>query len=266
MKKVTSKDGTEIAYETKGTGKPVILVSGAMGYRALGFGQDLVNLLEPHFTVYDYDRRGRGESTDTQPFAVEREVEDIEALIQAAEGSVYIYGISSCACLALEAAISLGDRIRKLALFEPPYNSDSAQLSAWKDYQQRLAEFIKADKRGEAVELFMRFVGSPEEMIRGMHNSPAWPMFEAVAPTLEYDAAAMGKERNVPVSRAGKVKALTLLMDGGESAAGMPFMHQSTMALAKAIPHAQQCTLKGQTHAVQAEALAPVLVEFFNQP
>jgi pimeloyl-ACP methyl ester carboxylesterase len=126
MNKVISKDGTEIAYEKKGAGPVVILVDGALGYRALGFGQQLAELLAQHLTVYTYDRRGRGESTNSKPFAIDREVEDIEGLIQEAGGSAFVYGISSGACLALEAAIRLGDKIIKLALYEPPYNSDPA--------------------------------------------------------------------------------------------------------------------------------------------
>lgn len=265
MSKVISKDRTEIAYEKKGSGPALIMVDGAMGYRALGFGKDLVELLAQNFTVYDYDRRGRGESTNSQPFAIEREVEDIEALIDEAGGSAYVYGISSGACLALEAAIRLGGKIKKLALYEPPYNSDPASLQDWKNYWNQLNALIKANRRGEAVELFMRFVGTPAEMIDGMRKAPVWPMLEAVAPTLAYDAAETGEDRRVPVQRVGKIKAQTLVMDGGANLQYLPFMHASAMALAKAIPHAQQRTLEGQTHDVKAQAIAPVLVEFFNR-
>lgn len=98
----------------------MILVDGAMGFRGFGFGNSLSDLLSQHFTVYSYDRRGRGESTNSKPFAVDREIEDIEALINEAGGPAYVYGISSGACLALEAAIKLDGKIKKLALFEPP--------------------------------------------------------------------------------------------------------------------------------------------------
>jgi len=265
MSKITSKDGTEIAYEKKGTGPAVILVDGALGYRGLGFGSPLAEMLAQHFTVYTYDRRGRGESTNSTPFAIEREVEDIDALIQQAGGSAYVYGISSGACLALEAAIRLGDKIKKLALYEPPYNSDPSAMQAWKEYRDQLSEFIKANRRGEAVALFMRFVGTPPEMIEGMRKAPVWGMLEAVAPTLAYDAAETGSDRSVPVKRVTGVKARTLVLDGGANLQFMPFMHASATTLAKAIPHAQQRTLEGQTHDVKAEAIAPVLVEFFRQ-
>jgi pimeloyl-ACP methyl ester carboxylesterase len=264
MAKVTSKDGTTIGYDKRGQGPAVILVDGAIGYRAMGFGNKLQELLAEHFSVYAYDRRGRGESTDTKPYALEREVEDIEALIEAAGGSAFVYGISSGACLALEAAIRLGGKIKKLAMYEPPYNDDPGSRQAWWDYTKQLGELVRADRRGDAIALFMKLVGTPAAMIDGMRQSPAWPPMEAVAPTLEYDAAAMGKDRAVPVQRAAKVTAAALAMDGGANKAVMPFMNASAQALAKAIPHAQQRTLEGQTHDVKAEALAPVLVEFFG--
>jgi pimeloyl-ACP methyl ester carboxylesterase len=265
MSKVISKDGTEIAYQTKGAGPAVILVDGAFGYRALGFGSSLADLLSQHFTVYTYDRRGRGESSNSQPFAIEREVEDIEALIQQAGGTAFVYGISSGACLALEAAIKLGNKIKKLALYEPPYNSDPSALPDWQEYRKHLSELINANNRGDAVALFMQFVGTPAEMIEGMRNAPMWPMLEAVAPTLVYDAAEMGDDRSVPVNRVSNIKTTTLIMDGGANLQFMPFMHATATTLAKTIPHAHQRTLEGQTHDVKAEALAPVLVEFFTQ-
>ncbi len=265
MSKVISKDGTEIAYEKKGSGPAVILVAGALGYRALGFGKDLAELLSQHFTVYDYDRRGRGESSNSKPFAIEREVEDIEALIDTAGGTAYVYGISSGACLALEAAMRLGSKIKKLALYEPPYDSNPAALMPWTEYRTKLSELIKENNRGKAVELFMGFVGTPPEMIEGMKQAPIWPLFEVSAPTLLYDATEMGEDRKVPVQRAANIKAQTLVMDGGANFQFMPFMHATAIALAEAIPNARQRTLEGQTHDVKAEVLAPVLVEFFNQ-
>ncbi len=263
MNKVTSKDGTTIAYETKGSGPAVILVDGALGYRSFGFSAELADLLAPHFTVYAYDRRGRGDSSNGKPFAVEREVEDIEALIDKAGGSAFVYGISSGACLALEAAIKLGDKIKKLAMYEAPYNSDKSTVKAWKDYRKQLAEALAANRRGDAVVLFMKFVGTPAEMVDGMRNSPMWPMFESVAPTLEYDAAEIGEDRFVPIKRAAKVTASALVMDGGANLTAMPFMHESATALANTIPHAKHRTLKDQRHDVDMKVLAPELIEFF---
>ena len=265
MSKAISKDGTEIAYEKNGSGPAVIMVDGALGYRALGFGKNLAQMLAQHYTVYTYDRRGRGESTNSKPFAINREVEDIEALIDAAGGSAYVYGISSGACLALEAAIKLGDKVEKLAVYEPYYNSDPSALPAWKEYYHQLSAFIKAGKRGEAVELFMRYVGTPAEMIMGMRQSPVWPMLEAVAPTLAYDSAEIGENLAVPVSRMAGIKARTLVIDGGADLLDRPYFYVTATTLAKTIPRAQQSTLEGQIHDVKAEAIAPVLVKFFGQ-
>lgn len=265
MAKVTSKDGTEIGYEVHGAGPAVILVDGALCYRGFGPMTSLSELLAPHFTVYTYDRRGRGESGDTRPYSVEREVEDIEALIQKAGGEAFVYGISSGACLGLEAALRLGDQIKKLAMYEPPYDSDPAVLPAWKEYRHKLTESLAAGRRGDAAALFMQFVGNPADQVNGMRQAPHWPMFETVAPTLAYDAAAMGEDRRVPVQRAAQVKAPVLVMDGGADLTRMPFMHATATALAQAIPHAQLRTVEGQGHDINLEILAPVLVEFFNQ-
>jgi pimeloyl-ACP methyl ester carboxylesterase len=264
MATVTSKDGSTIGFDKKGKGPAVILVDGAIGYRAMGFGNKLQELLAQRFSVYAYDRRGRGESGDVKPYALEREVEDIEALIKEAGGSAFVYGISSGACLALEAAIQLDGKIKKLAMYEAPYDDEPGSRQAWRDYTKELGELVAANRRGDAVALFMKFVGTPAQMIDGMRQSPGWPAMESVAPTLLYDAAAMGKDRAVPVERASKVAASALVMDGGANLTIMPFMHASATELARAIPHAQQRTLEGQTHAVEAEVLAPALLEFFT--
>jgi pimeloyl-ACP methyl ester carboxylesterase len=260
MSKVISKDGTEIAYETKGTGPAVILVDGALCYRSFGPMSHLAELLAPHFTVYIYDRRGRGESPSSRPYTLEREVEDLEALIGAAGGAACVYGISSGACLSLEAAASLGKKVKKLAMYEPPYHSDGEARREWKAYRKQLAEVLAAGRPGEAVALFMKLVSTPAEMVDGMRQSPMWPMFEAVAPTLAYDAAAMGDDRSVPERRAAQVSSPALVMNGTV----LPFMQVTATALAKSMPRAQHRTLEGQSHDVNLEVLAPVLVEFFS--
>lgn len=265
MPTALSKDGTTIAYDVTGAGPAVILVDGALGSRAtFGGDSELARLLAPDFAVYTYDRRGRGASSDTQPFAVAREVEDIEALIDAAGGEAYLYGISSGAALALEAAIGLQNKVKKLALYEAPYDSSAGAAAAWKVYWTKLHELIAAGQRGDAVALFMQFVGTPDEMVAGMRQSPMWPTLEAVAPTLPYDAAALGVDRAVPTERAATVTAQTLVMDGGASFEIMPFMRASAEALTTAIPHSQHQVLEGQQHNVDAKALAPVLTAFFK--
>ena len=261
MKKVISKDGTEIAYDISGQGPALVLVDGALCYQSFGPMPELAKLLSPNFTVTTYDRRGRGGSGDTKPYALEREVEDIEALLDAAGGSAFVFGTSSGACLALEAAIRLGKKVRKLAMYEPPYQSGNGAVAAWKDYRKQLNEFLATGRPGEAVVLFMQFVGTPAEQVAGMRQSPAWPMFEAVAPTLAYDAAAMGEDRAAPVKRAAKVSVPSLAMNGS----AISFMLDTATTLAKAIPQAQQRTLEGQTHNVDLQVLAPQLVEFFGK-
>ena len=259
---VISKDGTEIAYDKVGQGPAVIVVDGALAVRASG--TSLAELLAPNFTVYYYDRRGRGDSTDTKPYAVEKEVEDIEALSDVAGGSAYLYGASSGGALALEAVLQLGDKIKKLAVYEIPYDSNEASVKAWREYSAKLLELLAADRRGDAVALFMKFVGVPDETIENMRHEPTWQSMEALAPTLAYDGAVVGEDRTVPIERATLITAQTLVMDGSTSFETMPFMRATAEALAKAIPNARHQVLGGQGHEVDPNVLAPVLAEFFG--
>ena len=262
MKTVTSKDGTTLAFDKLGVGPALLLVHGAFMHRAMDQQMaQLAELLSPHFTVFHYDRRGRGESGDTQPYSVQREVEDIEALIDEAGGSAFVYGISSGAALAMEAAIELPDKIRKLAMYEAPYWSDKSAIQAWKGYRQNLKHALAEDRRGDAASLFLTLVGMPVDQVEEMRRQPWWTPFESVAPTLAYDAAALGDDRTAPVEKAARVTVPTLLMNGTASEA---FMYDTAKALANAMPNAQHRALEGQTHAVSPEAIAPVLIEFFT--
>src|SRR5579859_2602657 len=262
MQKVQSADGTTIAFDQSGQGPAVVLVDGALGQRAMDSETpQLAPLLAQHFTVFLYDRRGRGDSTDTLPYALEREIEDIDALISLAGGSAFLFGISSGAALALEAALKLGGRVKKLALYEAPYDSDAARNLAFRTYRKQLVEVLAEGRRGDALGLFMLFVGMPPEHLDGERQHPLWSMWEAVAPTLAYDAAALGEDGSVPTSKVANLAVPTLIMDGSAS---FPFMHVTALALANAIPDGRQRTLEGQTHEVAAQVLAPVLVEFFN--
>src|SRR5712671_6090521 len=172
MKTVLSADGTTIAFDQSGQGPSLILVAGALCARLSWSGPELAKLLAPHFTVYNYDRRGRGDSGDTKPYAVEREVEDIEALIDEAGGAAYLYGHSSGASLALEAAIKLGGKVEKLAMYEAPYNDDDEAKRAWKEYTNQLTNLLAANRRGDAVALFMKLTGTPVDQIEGMQHAP----------------------------------------------------------------------------------------------
>jgi pimeloyl-ACP methyl ester carboxylesterase len=260
VNKVTSKDGTTIAYDQAGEGPVVILVDGAMCGRSFGPMTALIPLLAPHFTVIHYDRRGRGDSGDTAPYAVEREVEDIEALINAAGGSAYIYGISSGAVLALDAAGRL-PAITKLAMYEPPLILDDSRPPIPDDYLDKFKEMLAEGRRGDMVEHFMTVgVGMPAEAVAPMRAMPMWPAMEAIAPTLIYDTTIMG-DFTLPAAVAASIRVPALVMGGGAS----PFQLQhAAQAMAEAIPGAQLRMLEGQTHDVAAEALAPALIEFFS--
>jgi pimeloyl-ACP methyl ester carboxylesterase len=257
MDKVTSKDGTVIAFDRLGGGPPVILVSGGSVDRSSN--AQLAQLLAPHFTVFNYDRRGRGPSGDTPPYAVEREVEDIDAVVDAAGGSAFLYGASSGAALALEAARMLPTRIRKLALWEPPYFTEGFPRPP-ADSARTYTELVTAGRRGDAVEYFMaKVVGLPPEFVAQARSAPWWPAQEALAHTLAYDATIMG-DYGLPTERAAAVTTPTLVLDGGAS---FPFLGATAQALADILPNGRRRTIAGQAHDIAAEALAPVLVEFF---
>lgn len=263
MKTVKSKDGTTIAFDQSGSGPVVILVDGALQYRAFDQGMaQLADLLSEDFTVIHYDRRGRGDSTDTPPYALDREIEDIEALIDYAGESAYLFGISSGAALAMEAAIKLRHKVGKLAMYEAPYNDDESAQQAWKTYTEQLGELLAQGRNGDAVGLFMMLVGTTADQVDEIRQTPMWPLWESIAPTLAYDhIAALGEDAAVPAERAAGLTVPTLVMDGSES---FPFMHVTATTLANAIPNSQHRTLQGQTHEVASESLAPVLIEFFK--
>jgi alpha-beta hydrolase superfamily lysophospholipase len=254
---VTSNDGTTIAFDRLGDGPSVILVCGGSTDRTAN--APLATLLAPNLTVFNYDRRGRGDSGDTSPYAVDREVEDIAAMIGAAGGSALLYGTSSGAALALKAAAS-GLAIRKLALWEPPFILDDSRRPP-ADTATAYRELVAAGRRGDAVEFFMsKVVGLPPEFVAQARNAPFWAAQEALAHTLAYDATIMG-DYWVPVERAGSVTVPTLVMDGGTSFAGMA---ESARALADALPDGRRLTLEDQGHDVDPAVLAPALVEFFE--
>lgn len=259
---VTSKDGTKIAYEKSGTGPALIVVGGALSARA--GAADLAQLLAPHFMVYSYDRRGRGDSTDAKPYSVAREVEDLTALVDAAGSSVYLYGKSSGAALALHAAASLGGKVKKLALYEAPYSEADGAAKEWRELTTKIDRLLAANQRDEAIATFMKFVGAPDEAVAKMKSSPAWRSMVAMAPTLAYDNALLGDDRSVPTAVAARIKAPTLVMDGGASLKTMPFMRPTADTIAKSIPGATRRTIEGQAHDIDAKSLAPVLVEFFK--
>jgi len=263
MHTVTSKDGTKIAYDKLGNGPAVILVAGALVSRSAH--DKLAEVLSSDFTVYNYDRRGRGDSDDTKPYAVKREIEDMEVLIDVAGSSAYVYGISSGACLALESAAALGNKVKKLAMYEAPYDDAEGAAEKWKEYSLKLNQLIAADERGDAVELHMKTVGASAIAILGMKVLPGWQRMKALAPTIAYDVAIVGDTRSVPVERASLVKAKSLVMDGGASLESMPFMRASAEKIATAIPNAERRTIKDQDHNVDEKVIAAELRGFFGK-
>ena len=257
MDTVTSRDGTTIAFDRLGDGPPVVLVCGGSTDRTANAG--LAAELDSEFTVYNYDRRGRGDSGDSPLYAVEREVEDVWAVVEAAGGSVNLYGTSSGAALAMEAAAS-GLPIARLAMWEPPYSvRGRPDLPA--DTASVYRRLVEAGRRGDAVEYFMaKVVGLPQEFVAGARRAPFWAQQEALAHTLAYDATIMG-DYSIPTERARAVSVPTMVLDGGASFGSMG---ETADALVELIPQARRRTLPGQEHNVDPAALAPVLREFFN--
>ena len=260
MAKVTSKDGTQIAYDKTGSGFPVILVDGALCSRDFGPMLKLAQLLAPNFTVINYDRRGRNESGNTKPYAAEREIEDIEALINEAGGSAFVFGISSGAALSLAAAAS-GLNIPKLALYEPPFMVDDEGHHPPVDSLEQLKAMIAQDRRADAVKFFMRdMVGVPAFVVFIMKLMPIFKKLKAVAHTLPYDVTILG-DFSLPEKRAASVKTPTLVSGGDKSPASM---QHAVKKLAEVIPGSKLEILKGQTHNVSEKVIAPVLTKFFK--
>jgi pimeloyl-ACP methyl ester carboxylesterase len=254
---VASQDGTTIAFDRAGDGPPLILVNAGPTDRNVNAA--LAGLLAAQFTVLNYDRRGRGDSGDTAPYAVDREYEDLDAVIDAGGGPACVFGNSGGGILALEAA-ARGLAITKLAVWEPPYVLDGTRPPAPKDYQQQLRGLLAAGRRGDMVELFMtQAVGLPAEFVAPLRASPFFPSMEAVAHALVYDAMVVG-DFSLPTGRLATVKAPTLVVDGGQT----PWLTTAADAVASALPDAQRRSLQGQPHNVDAAAIAPVLADFFN--
>ncbi|WP_166347177.1 alpha/beta fold hydrolase [Phytoactinopolyspora limicola] len=263
MHAVTSRDGTTIVYEKTGSGPPLLIVDGALCHRAFGPSKGLRNKLSGDFTVITYDRRGRGDSADTPPYAVEREIEDIEAVAKDVGGAIFAFGMSSGAALAVEAANS-GVGITKLATYEAPYLVSQDAPQEPPDYAGRLNEFIAAGRRGDAVKLFMKLVGTPSFAVFAMQLTPVWKKLKAVAHTLPYDHAILEPGRQyqpLPEQRWSAATMPALVMDGGKSP---DWMRDAQRALADVLPDAEYRTLAGQTHLLKPDAVAPVLTEFLR--
>jgi len=256
MDTVTSADGTTIAFDRFGGGPPVIMAAAAFNTRS--GTEPLAMALAPHFTVLNYDRRGRGDSGDTAPYAVGREIDDLAALIAAAGGSAALFGHSSGATLALKAAAA-GLPISKLVMYEPPFRTDDSHPGLPAGFAAQLAELASSGRRGDAVALYQtQAVGIPEAVVAQLRNAPFWPGLEAIAHTLAYDAAIIG-DLSLPADQAARVSVPALVICGGNSP---PFLRNAARAAAAALPSGRLVTLPGQTHDINPQATAPVMAEF----
>jgi pimeloyl-ACP methyl ester carboxylesterase len=270
MNIITSKDGTKIAYDEQGNGPVVVLVAGAFGSRTFGPMPGLVPLLSNNFTAVLYDRRGRGDSGDTQPFDKKREIEDIEALIDDLGGTAYLYGISSGAAVAATAASALGaQKVTKLALYEPSFILEESHSPIPSDYLDQLRRMLSEGRRSDMAALFLTdAVGLPAEMVEGMKQAPFWSEMAQVAHTLLYDGAFMvenqrAKRMNDELRETLEaIEVPTIVIDGS---ATYPFLHNTADIVAKTITGATRATLESQQHDVAPEAIAPVLIEFFKK-
>ncbi|MFI5908806.1 alpha/beta fold hydrolase [Dactylosporangium sp. NPDC051541] len=249
MPTTTSADGTAIGYESIGSGPALVLVDGACCFRAAGPMRPLASALSQHFAVHTYDRRGRGESGDTQPYAPAREVEDLQAVIAAAGGAASVYTMSSGGAIGLAAAAQ-GAEIRALAVYEPPFGSDSPEYTA------ELARLLAAGAHGDAVALFMAKVGMPPPAIAGFRTTPGFRVLEGIAPTLAYDDAVLRE----PIDWAA-VRVPCTVVAGGASP---EFLQHAARTTAERIPGAALEVLDGQTHDVDPAVLAPLLIKLLS--
>jgi pimeloyl-ACP methyl ester carboxylesterase len=259
MKIIQSTDGTTLAYDVYGSGPPLIYITGASCFRkfmpvvqdAKGFAKE--------FTVYNYDRRGRGDSTDTQPYAIEREVEDIAALIDVAGGKANLYGHSSGAVLALEAALRFPHKIDKVVMYDPPYVHDETEKAQYHALRQRVDKLLAAGKNGSAMRTFLNGIGMPKFFVYLLPLMPGWRTMRNLAPTLAYD---IELTRDLPpVDRAAQVTVPLQIVVGEKSPESVK---SSAKQLADAMPNVTLITLSGQDHMVSAKALLPLLTKFLK--
>jgi pimeloyl-ACP methyl ester carboxylesterase len=263
MATTTSKDGTRIAFDRAGDGPAVIWVDGALCYRAQGPAGPVAARLAEHFTVFTYDRRGRGDSGNTLPYAIDREVEDLAALIAEVGGQAMLCGASSGAVLALETA-SRGLGVTKLALYEAPLIVDASHAPIPPDFLARLEQAVADDRRSDAVRMFLGLVGVPSFGIAVMRLMPVWRKLTAVAHTLPYDITLVEPNQHglpLPSGHWSGATMKTLAIDGGKSPA---YLRNGMRALAAVLPNATYRTLPGQTHMINAKALVPALVAFLR--
>ncbi|MFC7304641.1 alpha/beta fold hydrolase [Streptomyces monticola] len=265
MSHVESRDGTTIAYERTGDGPAVVLVGGGLDDGAEN--APLAAELSGRFTVYNYARRGRAGSGDTPPYALERETEDLAALIGAAGGTAHVYGVSTGGALVLEAAAAGVTGMDRIGVYEVPYSLAEQWPRQWREYVAAVRGLLADGRRDDALVCFMRLAGSPEEEIEAARNSPYWPGMVALAHTLAYDAACLGDGRP-PRDRLAVITRPALVITGGVHPPGSPdwmlALAGAADAIAECVPHARRVRLEGQTHVADPKVIAPLLTEFFT--
>jgi pimeloyl-ACP methyl ester carboxylesterase len=260
MPSFTSADGTSIAYDVRGSGPALILIDGAFCGRNMGPMPKLAPLLAPHFTVYNYDRRGRGDSGDTAPFSVDREYEDLAGLIAIAGGSAHLYGTSSGAGLALFAT-ARGLPVNRLALFEPPFTDVPGGKPMPQGYQAILDRLVAEDRRADVIKYFLtKMIGMPALMMPLMRLNPGWKAMLHNAPSLPHDAAIM-EGYGFPTEVARSIRVPTIVMSGDKT---FKQLREPIRLLRETIPGVQFASLPGQSHDAAATSVAPVLIEFFG--
>lgn len=255
---VHSKDGTRIAFTREGRGPRVILVGGGATDRAEN--APLARELAKRFTAVNYDRRGRGQSGDTPPYALARELEDLDALL--AGGPAHVVGISSGGALALEAAAA-GLAIDKLVVYEVPYNVDPGWPARWRAYVDELHALLAAGRRGDAFAHFMRLAEVPEHEIEAARTAVFWPQLEALAPTLAYDAACLGD--GVVPTRFGAISQPVLVLTGERDGPDwVRALGPAADALAATLPDGRRQTLPDAQHVADPIALGTIAERFFT--
>lgn len=259
MKTTQSKDGTRLAYDVYGSGPPLIYITGATCFRKFMPIVHDAKTFAKEFTVVNYDRRGRGDSGDTPPYSIWREIEDIEAMIDAAGGKANLLGHSSGAVLALEAALRLADKINKVVMYDPPYVHDEAEKAVYAQLSHEVQMLLDAGNNKKALKTFSKGIGMPTVFVWLLPLFPGWKTMAALAPTLAYDIA-LTKDLP-PLDRAAQVTVPTQIIVGEKSPA---FMQQVAKELTEAMPTATFKLLAGQDHMVSAKALLPLLTTFFK--
>lgn len=259
MKTAQSKDGTKIAYDTYGTGPALVYITGASCFRSFTPVVQSAKTFAQAFTVYNYDRRGRGDSDSVSTWSVEREVEDIEALIDAAGGKAYVYGHSSGAVLALEAAMRLGDKVQKVVLYDASYSHDQAEQAEYGQLSAKIDQLLARGKNAKAMKTFLRGIGMPAAFVAFLPLFPGWRTMKNLAPTLAYDIA-LTKDLP-PVDRIAKIKLPIFISVGQKSPAAL---HDVAKQLQKALPQAAFAEIAGQDHMVDAKTLLPKFVDFLK--